>query len=96
VLLLHFTQDDRVIIDGVFTALLLALLATIGSVQSKKNYCIGMNTYLSAWFSLSGTTRVLEDGNKKGGLMQSVKSMISRVAEQVSQVSSFSSCLSVS
>jgi hypothetical protein len=52
--------------------------------------------YLSAWFSLSGTTRVLEDGNKKGGLMQSVKSMISRVAEQVSQVSSFSSCLSMS
>ncbi|CAK9267768.1 unnamed protein product [Sphagnum jensenii] len=36
--------------------------------------------------NISGTTRVLEDGNKKGGLMQSVKSMISRVAEQVSQV----------
>ncbi len=84
------------IIAGVFTALLFALHSTIRSVQSKKIYCIGMNTYLSAWFSLSGTTRVLEDGNKKGGLMQSVKSMISRVAEQVSQVSSFSSCLSVS
>ncbi len=74
----------------------LLFLLQLGLSRAKRNYCIGMNTYLSAWFSLLGTTRVPDDGNKKGGLMQSVKSMISRVAEQVSQVSSFSSCLSLS
>jgi hypothetical protein len=73
-----------------------ALLTGIGNDLNISGVTTASGVTADSVSSRTGTTRVLEDGNKKGGLMQSVKSMISRVAEQVSQVSSFSSCLSVS